>query len=309
MGNEKAELLTNENLKRALLNRGNISPLEELLAAEISKLERLQRLLKQGKLNFGPVLPAAQLEGMLAEVKEDVDRFLGVNEVNAPDIKYNGLMRFGRQNLTSLIGYGVGTAGLLYGIPKSLEGSWVGWFVTALGSGTLIRAALDHLKISKKSFYDISSGTIVLARNRRASITTVVGHEYAHHVQKISGLEGREYSIAMEGHATGIASHVALHYREKEGNESFLFGTTSRNVRQLKEAYRWLCKELGVNPRKSLDVAISTNDLTDDIFGRAVFGSTTHALGSAVVYLCESARGLQVYREILQGKFQFAAAK
>ncbi len=308
MGNEKAELLTNENLRQILLNKENIAPLEDLLAGEISKLNRLNKLADQDKLNFGPMPSEDQLEDILAEVKEKVDSFLGINKVNAPDIEYNGLIRFDRSHLKILFNYCFGAAELWYGIPKSFEGSWVGWLVTAVGSITLIRAALDHRKTSKKSFYERSQETIVLAQNRRASVTTTVGHEYAHHVQKISGLKD-EYSIVKEGHAMGVANHVALHYSQKEDNEAFLFKTTFGNVRQLKEAYRWLCKELGFNPKKSLGVTRSAKGITDDIFETDVFGSTPHAIGSAVIYLCESVRGPQIYREILQGKFQFAAAK
>lgn len=309
MGNEKTELLTNENLRQILLNKENIAPLEELLAREISKLKRLRKLADQDKLNFGPTPSEDQLEGILAEVKEKVDSFLGVNNVDAPNVLHNGFMRFSINHLGLLFNYGVGAAALGYGLPKGLGGSWVGWLFAFVGSSILIRAALDHLKMSKRSFYTELSETITLARIRRAPTITTVGHEYAHHIQKIRGLNSAECSIINEGHAIGVANHIALHYREKEDNEAFLFRTTNGNVRQLKEAYRWICKEQHLNPKKSLGVTGPIRDPLEDYINVAVFGSTAHALGRAVVYLCESVRGPQVYREILNGKFQFAAAK
>ncbi len=89
MDSEYLSQIENPNMKRLLLREDNIPPLEELLNAEAKKLQRLQRLKEEGKLNFGDKIKLDELTEIFPKICAEVNDFLGVKSTDIPSFGYS----------------------------------------------------------------------------------------------------------------------------------------------------------------------------------------------------------------------------
>ncbi len=101
--------LKNSNLIQLLLDKDNISPLESILDTESQYLKNLQKLDDMRMLDFGPELDNKELNAVFPYVKKDVDRFLGVSNINQPPCRYYNLFRPSTVTIPiiSLYGFGI----------------------------------------------------------------------------------------------------------------------------------------------------------------------------------------------------------
>ena len=89
--------IENNHLKELLLRRENLPVLEEVLARESAELERLQKLKRKGRLDFGKLVKEEEVPELLAEVYPKVDDFLGFARENLPDNRF-----YSRQEIANL---------------------------------------------------------------------------------------------------------------------------------------------------------------------------------------------------------------
>ncbi|MBW2992026.1 hypothetical protein KY345_02295 [Candidatus Woesearchaeota archaeon] len=297
--------LRNGNLKRVLLREENIPILEELLDRESQRFIPIQRKKKEGKLDFGGKV--AELDEFFSKIKEEVDSFLGISDVDTPRYGYFNLFKPGILSTTMLINYAVQTYNFMVNVARAsqepdLERSLM-WLVG--GCSGLVSVGLLH-SIANNPIYNPLSKTISLKREKRALLTPNVGHEYTHYVQDKKGLGDilKTHSIFNEGQARGVQRHISEAYMEREDNKAFLYDFLDTTVGEMKSAYLWMCRKLKKPIRKTL-LKVGTSRDGDEGLSRVV-RPTAHAIGNCLFSIHEAKYGSRIYGDVMNGRFQFA---
>ncbi len=291
------------NMERRLLRPENISILEDLLDKEAQRLERLQKLKENDKLNLGDKVSPDELTELVPQICTEVDRFLEIDG-NVPKFGYYNLFRspliLGLYTLSALEVAGAATLMVADQNPEINP-----LFFAGMGAMQFGLAALLHA-INKDSSYTPSSKTIILERSPRTVLIPIAGHEYTHYVQHREGIKDGGYNIFQEGHARGVQKQVSEEYMEREDNEAFLYDVLNSTVGEFKSAYVWMCKNLGQQPKESLLKTKTSRD-SDESAHRLVWRSPTqHAIGNALFSIYEALQGRQIYKHMIHGNFKFS---
>lgn len=275
-----AEQFTDRMLKTRLADRTYVPVLEELVHKRWQEFERLKGLKAGGRLDFGEIPPVESLSEILTEVKGVVDSFLDVKNLTWPLVTYYRIPRIPTAAGIALLAGS--TAAVAYGIPLGFD------FLGMILGGMLFLPALIG------PHYASREGKINLYKESRATLIPTMGHEYAHHVQVQNDLDIETMNTAREGHARGVARHVASQYRVREDNEAFLWLTTTYDVQELHAAYRWACAKHNITP---------PNHFRKIQKEFPEFSLDHYNIGNAFFSVQEVLLGNRIYRDFVHGEF------
>ena len=296
--------LENNSMKNRLLVLDNISAIEDLLDKESIRLERLERLKKDNKLDLGKKLSSKELKELFPKICTEVDEFLGIQNGEVPKYEYYDLMTPGLNTTPILICYALtsimvaGSVTSLF-IDKNPGTHYIDAVIGTLQFTTV--ALLDSINRNRGSRFNQSSKKVTLEKIARTDLIPTIGHEYAHSVQDRQGLIYKKHSIFQEGHARGVEKHLAQMYSEREDNEAFLYDTSKRTVGEFKRSYLWMCTQLGQEPNKNL---LKTNNDINDL-GKKIKEPSSHAIGNALFSIYKAQKGSKIYNQMIHGNFQF----
>ncbi|HLC56580.1 MAG TPA: hypothetical protein VJJ23_05065 [Candidatus Nanoarchaeia archaeon] len=282
--------IKNKNLEAILLSKDNIPVVEHLLSIESQELQRLKKLKEEGKLDFGKKYSRKQLKELFPMVKGKVDNFLNVNNISNPRVDYFSITS--PESLFFGPGFGFYGGVILIGGGFGFKETY---FLQA-GVLAIINGVL-HTYLKNTDHYNHLFKNITLRYEERSKIIPTLGHEYTHHIQKISGIKSvRNHSIFQEGHARGIERYISNLFRESEDNEAFLYHITNLNARELKNVYKWLCEKTNLTPNEAL---LKVKGIYDTKF------LDNHAKGNVLFYIQETKKGPQVYNDAIHGNLVF----
>ncbi|MBI4453582.1 hypothetical protein HY636_02970 [Candidatus Woesearchaeota archaeon] len=287
------QVFSNEWIRQGLQRREMIEPLEHLLAQEGEKLKELQRLKEEDRMDFGPKIRAKEIEGLLLQVKPDVDAFLGVNDVGVPNVN-----DFNPQLYISILGIvGFGFKIVVNTVMSQYNFEVDSFYDIRLPSYLLLAFVMGAI-INKMPHFDIETKTMRVYGGDKANRIPIIAHEYTHYVSYCinqTPANKLKEEMAEEGLAFGVQRYIAQHYSEQEENPAFLYDVVRPSVISLKTVYKLCCKInkqpqkkglLNVNPYSYMTVAHQ------------------HKIGFVACMLEELAQGSQIYKQMLQGTFK-----
>lgn len=294
--------IKNSSMKRLLLREDNIFALEELLNTETQRLKRLQRLKDGNQLDFGDTIELDELRELFPKISAEVNDFLGISPIDPPLYGYPVFLVPSSIKKTILTAYGAwALVEIITATPKHR-------LIYAMTFSSLSLAYWILSGISKKigPCYEPLTESVFLKKEQRAKLIPDAGHEYAHHVQNISGTPpGPGYSIFVEGNARGVERHISEAYREREDNEAFLYDISDKTVGEIKSVYLWMSKKLGKPVKESLLKIKTSMDKYEGLVRLIFRRPTPHAIGNALFSIYEAQQGSQICGAMIQGSFQF----
>ena len=271
--------ISNRKLRKKLLREDNLPLLEDCIEAEKEKLRPFMQkdplIWEEGERKE---LDRKGLEDMLADIKPIVDTFLGVSIKDSPRIDYKGLFKLNPESASLIGNFSVCVYAALRSFAMLSEQDYLGSLI--MGIPTLTGLCLEyvlynHCFSAKTSYYTPIGNRIMVSKAKEHAEKfphAVIAHEYAHYVQTRTGCSHLMNIICREGHASGVSGHVL----DVLGIPDFFA------VAELKEVYD----------------AISQNK-------RANY----HSIGTSALYLEEMEQGRQIYRQLLDGTFEFKVLK
>lgn len=296
--------IENAPMKRRLLRVENLPIMEDLLARESQRLERLKKLKKEGKLNLGDKVSSGELRELFPQICREVDDFLGIQNGEVPKFGYYSLFRPGLKTTPVLFLYTLSASQIAEDLTALVMGININPQNFLMDASLFAYAVSLHL-MAKSPSYNHFSKFVTLERTVRTYLIPAAAHEYTHDVQQRNGILRKECSIFNEGQARGIERQLAEMYRDGEDNEAFLYGVLDRDICEIKSVYRWVCKKLGKQPRESILKTKSSRD-GDESFRRFIMRKpTSHAIGNSLFSIYEASNGKGIYNQMIQGKFQF----
>ncbi|GEM_PF-2555441 len=310
--------LNNSCLSLKLFERSNISLLEEILNKDSQELERLKNLKRQGKLNFGPIVKESELEELFTSLKDEVDNFLGVLDINAPKIEYCSRFNFFRPELfnkNTCISYAIAGSFLFFPLNWLLRNNTHTSLNSFFIMSTLAFIPTCHMLNTLRynvDHYISETNSMHLFKNSKANLLPTMGHEYAHHIQRkilFAGVHDFEknYSIFSEGISRGVQRHVSKIFKEKEDNEAFLYEILNYNVEEMKRLYPIMCYAFGIEPQQSLLKA--KNFIEKHYFENnepnRYLANDYHAIGNSLFYVLEIKFGSSIYKDAIKGDVSF----
>ena len=304
--------IEDSHIERKLLRVDNLSILEELLNRDSQRLEKLQKLKKDNKLDIGKKITTKELKELFPKICTEVDDFLGIQSKGIPKFGYFNLFDLKSASRMNLIEY---TSSILQiAIAETLfmikSDAYITNFLFSLVGGkgvyNFLKAKESHSKMKNGTYYIELYKEILLEKIQRIRLIPVAGHEYAHHIQHSGGLRDDKYLVFREGHARGVQRHLSEDYREREDNEAFLYKILDSNVGEFKSAYVWICEQLGKSIRSSL-LKTKTNRDSAELNNLYTKGKPTpHAIGNSLFSIYEALYGKQIYNHLIHGNFKFS---
>ncbi|MFC1768729.1 hypothetical protein ACFLZX_03100 [Nanoarchaeota archaeon] len=275
-------------MKRRLLDVNNILPIEDLLATESLKLDKLQRQKEGGDLTSEKVVSRTELQDLAPEVCHTVEDLLGVEVTNRPPIRYFSLIRPGLPELTIIYSYSLSISHAKKSLEPLLTGqiSVENIFYATMSLAPFALVAFTHY-ILKDSNYQTFWERINIKKGPRTKVIPSVAHEYTHHIQNKDDAIPRKSTIFREGQARQIEAKVAEIYCERECNEAFLYDVQDLRVGELKSTYLWLCQKFGKVPKQSLLSIKTSMDTEKD--------QSPHSLGNTLFLLYPTLTGKEFY--------------
>lgn len=297
--------IENRNLESIVGQEDNLPLVEQVLDAEAARLQRLQALQRQKRLDFGRTVSQDELDDLFPKIKRDVDDFLGMTTIGMPRYRHYNLFKDGR---VFPLWCGVTLLSVCGSLFRLMLNSSIGNVSLNLSVGiAAVGTWVQLYRIDNTSFYARSSETVILERGLpRTTLIPLAAHEYAHHIQHARGLDGNEYFILKEGHARGVERHVAEEYREREDNEAFLYHILDETVGEFKSAYLWMCRKVHHQPKRSLLKIKTSRDYHERIERLMKRKPTPHALGNVLFSIREARYGRLDYGDMLRRDFQFS---
>ena len=303
----------NENLERLLLDKENILPLEELMHSQLEKLGGII----QNKPKPDRKLNSKEFYDLIPQLKEDVDQFLDIDEAGCPLILYLNRQTCLKDCFESLLlsldhkssSQDISSESLkLYCSDMKSVGVW-----------NKIRAApilmrfvrlsrvLDLDNIIRAYFPRIQF--ITMTKEKMPKVIPIMGHEYGHYLQHQAFLKraylSQDYNIFKEGHARGVERYIADIYNKREDDQRFLEDRASGDYIELKQTYKWLCQELDISPNTNLvGITLPENNIQAEQ-GLEQEKPSEHSLGNTLFYLHETKKGKQIYKDVINGTFEF----
>jgi len=317
MDEQYLEQFTNDNLKERFLNTDHIEVLEAVLADEGNRLGELEKI--KSKLDFGKKVDPQEVQGLLPQIKQDVDTLLEATDIREPSLSSFGLFDGTNKDIIRMYvagaGYLAGAVGIGIGarlwkaqvVKKGKRPSLIarrafllGIIPAVPGGFRIIKGAMHHKIRSNDAGY-ISATEELSYPSAVGKVRTemFLAHEYVHHVQNVMGFYYRDsinLGIALEGHARCVGKHIATLYSRKRDNPAYLYHYLSSGVPELATAYVWLCNRFKVAPDAKL--AESAENITEEASELSL-----HTLGNALFKVYESAKGRQMLADIVHSRF------
>ena len=319
MDSEYMTQIENSNLESRLLRTDNIPVLEELLNRDSQRLEKLQKLKEDNKLDMGNKITTKELKELFPKICTEVDDFLGIQSKDLPKVGYNHLFKLKISPIPILSFYTFYTYLMVVAGTSLINNqnlNTTNLIELGVGVGGLVGTAYLHSLMKFKGssyirYLDTDLKEVILEKTPRTELIPAMGHEYTHHVQLDEGVIDKgghhgKYLIFKEGHARGVERHLSEDYREREDNEAFLYHILNRNIREFKSAYVWMCSMLSKPVRDNL---LRTKALLDNYEYRILSSKrkpSLHATGNALFSIYEALHGKQVYNHMIHGDFKFS---
>ncbi|MFH1691566.1 MAG: hypothetical protein ABIC68_03210 [Candidatus Omnitrophota bacterium] len=315
---EYRKKFNNRNVSAFLFRGSHLIQLRRFLDEKSKLLEKLQSRHRKKDLDFGSVVLCEDLPELLAQVKKYTDDFLELKRVSLPKILPYHVFSLSTSYLPLLFclsGIIVAAAGLLlwYHFRSFWPGFIFGTGMLFLGYRMVSGALMYSRKIASTYSYSPLTQTIIVpvkngVYGRRAELIHILAHEYAHHIQNVFGfgnLFSKRKSIFKEGFAIGLQRYIAQDYACRENNDAFLYGMLDEEVGALQGVYVWLSKQLHVPFAKRQKWLKTTRRPFEPGLKSYAKSPSAHALGYVLFLLLESEQGVQIYSDILRGKFEF----
>ena len=314
MGSQKQKDLSkfkNSSLKSSLLNPKLIPRIEDILALESEKFQVLQEMKSDGALTFGDEVSRKDLKDIFPNVCKEVDDFLGIEDHSLPRFGYFDFFRPGLPEGLILGSYIVSATMVIDSLIKTYYSFSNGAPLSDLGDlfiGTfnLSIVGLSHLNLKTSSTYLPYIKRVTLKKQTLPYTIASSAHEYSHYLQEKAGINSKKYLAFKEGHAIGIEKQTSMRFYEKEDDPAFLYKSTDRTVGELRSTYLWACKNLGLDPKKSLCEVESSRDETEEYHRRTGKNPTIHSLGNTFFSIHEMFKGEEIYKQVLDGEFDFS---
>jgi hypothetical protein len=274
--------------------------IEHMLDLESMKLNSLQEMYDKNRLYFGQKMNKQSIDGLLTELKPEIDSFLQCKEVQP--VKWRFCDGRDVRYLDSSIGEGyflgqmnIILSGLCYLSTGNLPGAmgFLGFSLVAY-----LRSYLKEQKLLGEYTGQYNHGIkeVILPDKPKVIITGTLAHEYGHHVQDNMGISQSPAFIPyQEGICRGIERHIGKLYAETEDNPAYLYDPINTTVGELRSVYLDLCKSYKKQPNDSL---LKTPSWVDDIESQSrhyLCRPTLHALGNTFFYLWEDKFGKDTY--------------
>lgn len=299
------DTITNEFLEDKLMRIDNIQVLEHLLNLSISDSMKFNHFRKTDKFNLGKKVKENDLEELLVEVKEKVDSFLEVENIDDPNLHYYSPFKWPVSlYLGAYAAGGLATAGVIGTI------GLVPWWSTLIMGGLngvcigIIAARQKNIKmILNKNFYVqnnkgqelLKSNTIYLEKECLTRVTGALIHEYTHHVQsKIMGKKFCKSNIFVEGHARGVTRQICSEYALETENPTYREMSCIFDFNELSMVYISMCKKLRVRLHPDL--------IIPDLF---FYEPGHHARGNTLMLIKEIRDGSDIYKKMIHGEYKF----
>ncbi|PIN68936.1 hypothetical protein COV93_07385 [Candidatus Woesearchaeota archaeon CG11_big_fil_rev_8_21_14_0_20_43_8] len=157
-----------------------------------------------------------------------------------------------------------------------------------------------HQELSSVAWY--SSNMITIKPTALEHLVPIIAHEYTHHIQyEIFGdIHGESWKAFKEGHARALVRHFSNAIARDECSEEYCYKMQNRTVNTLLEAYRHLCSTNGHTASRAL-LSIPTEKQIIPLLGRTI----DKAIGLGLFLIIEQDKGQEMYRDMLQGTFEF----
>ena len=293
-----------------------VEPLETLLRDCANRLGVLNRT--RSETRFRIARKSRDLSKTLSVVKQEVDTFLGLQNIDTPEICYWGLRHHRRMHKALYFGAAATVPPLLL-----LAGSQSFPLQSALaGLEMLLLWGVVHQARRRNETRGSKyvPGKIIVTDyldsgiERFADIRAVIRHEYIHHVQLSRGLfdsrsTQESFQAFIEGHAKGIDHLMSEAWRHRTGDPSHVYFATFESVLHLKMALMWIYRSLKMNP-KSTNLSKHYNIDVSGMFGRggpkkAASEAMNYAVGHVLMLYWEQQHGREIYADALAGDFAF----
>lgn len=292
-----------------VLKELNISSLEGLLAEELERKHSLK--IRKHKDNKSQEILEKELSKLAKEVVVEVHQFLGVTKYPEPIIKYHPFLDRVLGDTTS----DIIIRGVVYSL--SLTQTAIGLITgdlsqVILGFAAGLMVGIPSIILtSPPGYYDVRHKKIYIAceDTRRTRIVNTIAHEYTHYLQHQTQPNfynrNARCNIVLEGHAFGVQRYIAERYAEREGNSGFLVDDMEQSIASLQKIYRWICDVKDYKTQKELLPKNSETNIFE-IISKTVLGRPcAHSIGSILFLVLEREHGKTIYRDFVQGKYDF----
>ena len=299
------DTITNKSLEDKLMWIDNLQVLEHLLNLAICDRIKFNHFRKTDRFNLGKKVKEKDLEELLVEVKEKVDSFLEVENIDNPNLHYYSPFKWPVSlYLGAYAAVGFATAVVIGTIDLV---PW--WNTLIMGglNGACIRIIASRQKNTKmminRNFYVqsnygqelLKSNSIYLEKERLTRVTGALIHEYIHHVQsKIMGNKFNKSNIFVEGHARGVTRQICLEYAFETENLTYMEMPCIFDFNELSVVYISMCKKLRARLRPDL--------IVPDLY---FYEPSRHAIGNTLMLIKEIRDGSDIYKKMIHGEYEF----
>ena len=321
MNEQYLQQFSNDNLTKRFLNTDHIEVLEEVLAEEKSRFDKLEKI--RSKLDFGKKVDSQQVPGLFPQIKQEVDALLTVTDIREPSLSSFGLFDGTNNDIIRMYLAGAGYLGVAVGIgigtrfwkahvvrkgrkPSLMtrRAFLLGIIPAVVGVFQIVKGGMHHKIRSNDAGY-ISATEELSYPSGVGKVRTemFLAHEYVHHVQKVMGFYHRK-SInmggALEGHARGVGKYMANLFSQERDDPTYLHDYLDRSIPELATAYVWLCRKLDTAPDAKLAQSARR-------FANETGGLSVHTLGNSLFKIYQRAKGQEMLSDMVHGRFVFPA--
>jgi hypothetical protein len=307
---EYLELIISSGAWQEILCSGNrevfnIDKLEDMINTEGKKLIKIKRVVNSNK-SAQERIKKAEITEYLHIIKEQVDKFVGVHDVNNSEIKlYNKQLRdilrwsFPFAGSSLIAGILVSTnVAFMNGYPNIAPYTLTLSIAAAGALGYLIGKILPKLEVNTD--YNRITHSIRIADNKKMYVIPFIAHEYAHHIITIKEKFCNSV-VLQEGYARGIERYVSEMWAKKY-DQSFQFWITDLTLGELKSVYMDICGISARVPNKNLVKMESSRDEGELLYRKENSKPTPHAIGNVFFKDLENQVGTEIYKYLLNSK-------
>ena len=321
---EYRQQLTNARLKKILFDHAALRYLEILIEEEFRKLEGLRRSASTGKFDLDKRMVFDDVSPIFPQVKKEIDILLGVSGIRPPAlVAYQPWDLRTSYPVLGPVGAGLVAMSLSAGLWYYRGGSWLFLILVLAGAIAgikMLNAGISfHDHLAESFFYSPLTHAISIAQGARCQIRAVqipgiLAHEYSHHIESLAGLTGMfssDLSFFKEGFACAMERYIASLYREKEGSGAFVYYVSEILLSQMQEMSRRIRRALGLPGRKrdaQHKVRLQRSRPLYEMKA-LIRHMNDYAIGSVALFLLESKGGRGIYKDILEGRFDFSSVK
>lgn len=289
------KLTLKDNVEKYISN--NLEVLEVSLDKAAQKYINLKSQKKS--LDFGQKLTPKSLEDLAPRVISKTRNFLEVKQNTDVSLSMFYLPDHIKRSLK--IAAGTFTIATL---AESLNGLTVqdltiaGSLAVFFGAGTLLFA----LQMYSNSSFDYKNDLLLIGAGKTFNAVGAIAHEYTHYLQHhFTGLNMRTMNPIVEGHARGLEGVVSEKFAQEFDNQAYVFVSSERVAKELKDAYLYTCKKKKILPKKSLEKLPIPN------IRWLLYSIDAHhySIGVAAMTIACSKQGEKVYKDVMKNDFEF----